>query len=856
MDRIRQRLAHIDRQLERGIGNYHGRVIATAPLLPCAAGLIAGIIGQNYLTPPVRPWLMLPAGLALAALICLLLKRKVFHNLPAAYVTAYLAMFCCICLGAVRLYSFNRPADDDVRNLVGPTRTLATVRGTIVTRPYINRRPDWDFHAFQFTDSPTSFYLDVVEVKAVDGWRKASGRIRVQVNEPVMDLNQGDFVRLYCWLDRFTGATNPGQFDIAEYTARKGVYISAFVPTRDAIEMLAPGGKGLLARLRNKAREIASAALADDIPVDSHQRGLVEALLLGCRANIDSETYLAFRRTGLLHFISLSGMHLGILIGVVWWLSKVIGLMKPARAAVCLIALGLFLLVVPPRDPTLRAAIIAAVYCLSFFFNKRPSHFNSLSLAAIILLLLRPTALFEAGWQLSFASVTGILLFCQRFHLFLYELLTSHSWLSDLVKTKPFNRVVSLLGSPFLEIFSTGLSGWILSAPVLLYHFHTINWLTSLWTALTFPFVALILTLGFFKILLSFLLPSAAALLALLLTFFAWIFILLVKLFAHLNISEILIGHPPARLIVLYYALVLFAGFSYFKRPAPKRIICTILTAAILLSLGTLKWQRTHRPNLIITALDVGHGQAVLAQLPGTANILFDAGSLNSPDVGSRIILPFLQYRGTNRIDTIFISHNDIDHINAIPELAEECSVGRIFANEAFFASLSDDRPSEFLAESLSEDGFEIEQLPENPSLKSPATVNILWPSPEAAANTALSDNDKSTVSLIRFGQSTILICSDIEQAAQRWLLNLHPQLKADVVIAPHHGSVRTLDRHFLDTLGSQIVICSCGRTDLEKHRVIQPTTKRKILYTPADGTVTVSLDSKGRIETAAFTPK
>ena len=129
----------------------------------------------------------------------------------------------------------------------------------------------------------------------------------------------------------------------------------------------------------------------------------------------------AFRKTGLLHFVCLSGMNFGILVGMIWWLCKTAGLMKRARAAVCIIAAAMFVLVVPSNPPAFRAAIMCLVFCSSFFFRRQSNPFNSLALAAVILLMIRPTELFEVSWQLSFAAVLGILLFTGRIQFFLYE---------------------------------------------------------------------------------------------------------------------------------------------------------------------------------------------------------------------------------------------------------------------------------------------------------------------------------------------------------------------------------------------------------------------------------------------------
>jgi len=677
----------------------------------------------------------------------------------------------------------------------------------------------------------------------------------------VLDLKDGDYIQAYCRLDRFSPPTNPGQFDVAKYLARKNVFIAASVKSRDGIEILRfaqnDGWSGIFTKLKSRLRQSAAQALLGNVSPEEPSRGLLEALLLGYRGNIDSATYRAFRKTGLLHFISLSGMHLGILVGIIWWLCKTAGLMKPARAVICIVAISIFLLIVPPRAPTLRAAIICCVFCVSFFFHRYSNPINTLSLAAIILLLIRPTQLFEAGWQLSFGTVLGILFFANRMHFFLYEKVTSLPWRRERQEKKPFLRIFSKLGPYVLRLFSIGLAAWLGGAGILLYHFYTITPLASIWTVLVFPLVSTILVLGFLKIILFFLLPTLSAFFGIIVTLLSSSLIWIVKLIAHLDISEILIGQVPLALVILYYCIIVFAGFVYFRRPLIKKVIFTAMFLAMVVFLGAAKWQRTHRDNLVITCLDVGHGQAIFAQLPGKANVLFDAGSLYKSDIGGRIIAPFLDYIGTNKIDAIIISHSDIDHINGIPRIAEHCEVGGLYANDAFFDKADGWGTAKFLNDCLTEKGLKIKRLDKDLNLSSSANIKILWPNEQIAKNEDLSDNDKSLVSLIEFAGTEILLCSDIEKFAQRELLRLYPDLKADVVVVPHHGSVNTLEDNFLEKLDADILIYSCGRTQYERQQqmIKGKTSANKSFYTPKHGAVVVCINSDGVTETTTFVP-
>jgi len=889
MDDIKRKLALIDKQLSGGFFNSYKRIITTSPLVFAAVGLILGILIQNKLLASQLFWFVLLIASAVTAILLFITQRKGKIDSYAPVLLSVCTLIGFACLGAIRLSSFHQPKPDDICNFVSideeltmdytdkvkndklksvksvakkiDMRKLATIRGLLVTDPYINRNENWKFARFKFTDPDTSFYLKISELKTVDGWANVDGTIRVQVAEPILDLKAGDYIQAYCWLDRFKPSTNPGQFDTAKYLARKNVFIAASIKSRDGIELLKDRPASIFKKIKSIFRNKATQALLGGPFPEDQSEGLLQALLLGYRRNVDSATYEAFRRTGLLHFISLSGMHLGILVGIIWWLCKTIGLAKRSRAVVCIIAIGVFLVIVPPRAPTLRAAIIAWVFCLSFFFRRRPNSINTLSLAAIILLLIRPTDLFEAGWQLSFSSVLGLVLFCHRIHFFLYEKITGLSWYKKAPKTRPFFRIASRPGPYLLRLFSTGITAWLGGAGILLYHFYTINLLTSVWTVIVFPLVAGILTIGYLKMVLSFLLPTVASILGIFVTGLADLLIRIVKLIAYLDFSQILIGHVPLALIILYYGFILFAGFIYFRRPLLKKTICTVLFVAIIFSLGVIKWQRIHHDNLVITCLDVSHGQAILARLPGRANVLFDAGSLHKSDIGRRTVAPFLDYAGINKIDAVIVSHNDIDHINGVPEIVEHCEIGAVFANDAFFSKTDSWGTAKFLNDRLFEQGHEIKSLGENLNLQSPADIKILWPTKQFSQDYELSDNDKSMVCLIEFADKKILLCSDIEKFAQGELLRLYPDLKADVVVVPHHGSAKTAEPNFLESLDADIFICSCGRNQYEKQQVnselVEPVIENKdnsrVFYTARDGAITIRVEKDGTITTDVF---
>jgi competence protein ComEC len=857
MDDIQEKLELIDKQLTGGLADSHKQIISTAPLLFVAVGLIAGILIQDAFGLAIWVWLVL-VGFCAAATIILYVVYHIWYvekekQLP--HILAYTALVCFVCLGAIRLSSFKQPGGNDIRNLVAEERKLATIRGSVITEPYTNENRSWEFVKFTHTDPTSSFYLKLGEVETVDGWAKVNGTVRVQVDERVLDLKTGDYIQAYCWLDRFEKATNLGQFDVAKYLARKNVFVAASVDSQDAIEVLQGGSADSFVKIKRKAREIAVQSLLGSPYPQGESEDLLLALVLGYRTEMDIATYEAFRKTGLLHFVCLSGMNFGIFVGMIWWLCKAAGLAKRAQAVVCIIAAAMFVLVVPSNPPAFRAAIICLVFCSSFFFRRQSNPYNSLALAAVILLMIKPTELFEVSWQLSFAAVLGILLLAKRISSYIFEKVAALFEDPMTGKLPSYFRIVFSLISSIIAVFAVSLAAWLASAGILLYNFYTIQPLTSIWTVAASPFIAVISFLGYLKLLVGLVLPSAASILDIIIKPLSEGLIWLVKHIAQIDVSQVLIGHVSVWLVIFYYCVILFIAFIHFKRPFVKKVISVLMVLAIIIFLGITKWQRTHRDELIMTCLDVGHGQAILAQLPGKGNILFDAGSLHKSDIGRRIVAPFLDYSGINRIDSIIISHNDVDHINGIPEIVEHCKVEHVYANGAFFDGINQWGPTKFLNDWLIEKGFEKdlkrERLERGLNLNGPASIKILWPS-EQALQEQLSDNDESLVSLIQFGDVKILLCSDIEKFAQVELLRLYPDLKADVVVVPHHGSSKTAEQHFLENLNAGILICSCGQRDYERQRTTRAENKAKSFYTARDGTVTICIKKDGTIKLAS----
>ena len=209
MDPIRRQLRLLDAQLaERG--PLAEQIFARSPLALLAVGFITGIIIQHFLEFTIG-WPLAILGLCTITIAVFLFLQ----NHPARlHVIACAAGVAFACLGAIRLTSFNQPAENDIRNLVGAERTLATIRGHVITEPRLEDRDSWKFGRYLWSEPGTSFYLKPKEAETRSGWAPVTGKVRVQVAEPATDIKVGDYIQAYCWLDGFGEPLNPGQFNL------------------------------------------------------------------------------------------------------------------------------------------------------------------------------------------------------------------------------------------------------------------------------------------------------------------------------------------------------------------------------------------------------------------------------------------------------------------------------------------------------------------------------------------------------------------------------------------------------------------------------------------------------------------
>lgn len=842
IDPIAERLGRLDEQLAVPTPLID-TILLYCPAVPAAVGFILGISIQHLFA---LCWYW-PAAIACISFVLSFLLNHLdsVHRRAFCFTLLSTLMFCC--LGMFRLAYFELPYRNDARGLLRPEPYPATLRGVIISDIFKENRKSWVYGGYQFAEPSRSFYLDLQAYQTQTGsWANARGTIRVQIAQPASHIQPMDSIEFYCVVNGFKGPANPGQFDFQRYMHNRGVYLNAIIETSNGITIIGRPAGISFRKIILWLQKFSWNALLEEMPDQSDQRSaMATALLLGFQQNIDSVVNEAFIRTGLTHVISLSGMHLAIIGGMVWWLAKLAGLSKRWRAIMIFIVITLYAIIIPPRAPTLRSVVICWVLCAAMIFRRNPHPVNSLSIAAIILLFFRPTDLFYPDWQLSYGTIFGILLlyrpilrWMQHYTLEKIQNLTKGNWLK---------QGCYFVAQIIVEVFAAGFAAWAGGAGILLWHFGSIVPLCPLWTALVSPIVPVILYLGFFKILLAGLFPTFAAVLGWIVLQCSALFIWAVQQFAEWDFTSLRFGPVPGWLTFAYYALI---GFWLIKRHLPKWCKLLPIGLSFLLIVGFYTHHTAQKDQLTLTCLSVGHGQAVVLSSPEGKTYLFDGGSITNKDPGIRTIMPYLKYRGIQTLEAVFISHGDLDHYNALPEVAKAGLIQAVYANAGFLEKARKGDTPCLLSKTLQQQQIPLKSIDAFAPADKPVRIRTLWPV-ESGTVLPLSENEGSEVFLIEYAGRTILLCGDIELYAQQQIIKQNPDLKADIMILPHHGSTTNLSEDFVRKVTGNIVIASCSQNRIAN--AYKPNGVQQIFYTGRDGAVEVKIKADGTISAVGF---
>ncbi len=789
-------------------------------MVAVALALSCGIAIGRYTQLPTGLWAFAHLAALLAAIATF--RKPHLHIITAALVAA--AIFAAGALH-VRLCYFHIP-NDHIVSYSAPSPIFSTIRGKIATAPRT-------FDAgggveFGYRRGPrTTMLVEARSIRTGETWSKTSGLVSVTVKEPAEALAVGQRVELVGRLGRFSSPNNPGQDDRAQRARSKHCMVNFTIESADGAKIISPksspGPTTILWRLRASLRQHL-AGLGDET-----SQSLLSAMLVGERSPALRDLNQAMVNAGVAHFLSISGLHLGVFLGFVFLICRLISLSPRKSAVIVLVVLGFYILMAEPRAPLLRSALMGASLCVAIIAGRRHSALNALSAAAVVLLVIDPLQLLNAGFQLSFVIVAALLLVCRDVEYLLFGRWKRRRGLMVFRGDQRVRRWIwHTAGNYLTGSVAMAITAYLAAAPLVALHFGIFTPYAALLSLLLFPFVLAVLIPGYLAMALAGVLPNLSHAIGNIAAGSADILAAVVQSLDVLPwMSFELRPLPWIAAGLCYLTMIVIIMRRRFRRVKIWIAVCLLAAA------GTCGWSQLPAAapaQAELHILAVGAGQCAVLRTPGGKVVLIDAGTQSGYDAFDRVLQPFLR---TNRLpapSAAFISHANTDHFNALAAMLKRDGIDTVYLNEYFGKDRNGEPPPRSEAQFMnllkaraasivrlsSGDGRKI-------SLDSRTEVEVIWP---PANRNDLSANERSLVLKITCDGRSILIPGDADEIAQAHLAKMGDIVKADVLILPHHGSWRNTLEEFVTAVDPEIVLVS-GVRDPAARKTLPPAARK-----------------------------
>lgn len=808
------------------------------PAVPFTILLILGIAPADFL--PARPLIWL-ASAAVFVLLSILIRRV----LPVAAAIVFVG------LSAAQIERFQFPSTA-ISNYATDSERFAQFEVRIDQPPrLLSPSPD----ELRLLPPKQTAVASVVAVKTTQAWQPATGKIAVTLEEPNVALRAGQTVRLTGMLERPRGPMNPGEFDYAAWCRRQRILATMRIGHADGVEILGDAGLHPILWLRQKTRDLL--AMGFDLR-DSYNHALLRAFVLG-----DSDPQLRdlddkFVRTGMIHYLVVSGLHVAIVGELALLLCRLLRRSPRTSALIALAVVLLYATVADPTWPGWRSIILCAAVTAGLLFRRAVDPLQNLALGVAAVLLIHPADLTEGGFQVSCAAVLGFILFAAAAEKQFWTWWNGPDLPARNVSPSAASVILRATVRWIVVILIGGCVAWAMCLPLIAYHFNQLNSWSVPAGVVLLPLTIVALVAGVAKILLTLLWPSGAHFWAVIASGPVGLLHRSIDLLDRLPGASMTIAPPPVWLIVGYYALIVLffvpiRGVAVrWTARAASVLACGIFFLAPNLAGGASSFSAGAPRSLHITLLSVGAGQtAIIEPSPGHA-VFIDDGSDTISDVGHALVLPYLRFEDYRRVDKIILSHGDFDHISATEEIFRAYNEPAVYTSPHFARHAEGNIPAESLLRLLEKSGRPptIIAQGDHVDLGGGATVDVLWP----PVNCDMNSNNCGLVLKLKFAGKTVLFPADIQEPPERALL-LHPQLlRADVLIAPHHGSAETTTGEFIRAVHPRFILASNAEKLTHKQRLFDILAQNDPLYrTSRYGAIDLTIDASGRISIHTF---
>lgn len=796
-----------------------------------------------------------------------------------------------ICFGAgwYALRATDLPANSIARIVTERPRLMAFEALILTTPDFSDERRG---RLGRFMPASPSSRFDAAALRMFDefdGATEASGTLQVRIDGDARSFRAGQMVRLTGNARAVPSPSNPGESDRGPWARSRGVAAWLDIDSPGAIVAVASVDQGFTTRLRGAwaasraaAQERARRWLDADgeaHTADSRRSlALLRALLIGQEDQELQPLRDAFQRLGITHILAISGLNLALLAWAVVSVLRWIGDRPRLEAMIATLVICVYLMVIPAEAPVLRAAVMVLALLIGEAAGRRYDRITMLAWAAIIVLIMHPVDLFNAGFQLSFGVVWALLV------------------LAPVVRSRLFGErpppdthgLIRWCFEGFKDAASSSLCAWAIASPVIAYHMGVFSPLGAIATVLLLPLVSVLMVMGYLSLLAATIVPAlgpaAVWLLELLAGMLAWAVLKLdAAPWATVYVPSVSLAWTVCATAIIAWWMADWSRvhgwcIAVARRARPPRLapgekprpsplvqprwlrvsrIAASLAAAMWLASGFIRDPLPRDVAVRLDTLDVGDGACHLLRVRrgdgGTDAALFDCGSLRLT-IGERMIPSAIRALGVRRVATVILSHPNIDHYAGLLDVIGPLGVRRIIVGEAFTRAAEHDGPARFTLEEARRLGVEVRTVAAGDML---GFARILSPPPGARYR---QDNDNSLVLEAHPSHDAskpgIVLCGDASREALADLMRSHPDLRARILEAPHHGSYNDVAEAFIDAVAPEVVVQSTGQRRLDETRWDEARAGRDWRITARDGAISTTISRSGGLGVRAWKQK
>ena len=772
-----------------------------------------------------------PVWLAGGTLLLLLVWRIRPATLPILLAVA--------CAGMLHYrQAVTNSAQNHIANLLECRDQNAALRGVIVSAP-------------DFRDDRCSFKLELTALNRGGDWEPAIGRVFMFSHQPVV-FRYGDEIECAAILRVPSLASNPGMFDWRQWLVHQNIQFTGTIRRNDDCRVLASGrGRPVTAlalRLRDKFETALRAGLENEPAV----AGALAAIVIGERAEISPDIYADFQRTGVFHVFAINGLHVGLVTMVVVMLLRLLRVPCRWTAVPAIPLLVLYVFATGAHPGAVRALVMVSVWLIGGMLVRPVDLLSDVATAAIVILVWSPVELFDGGFVLSFAVVTALATLTDKPATWKWMLTPNPTdeehWWNAWLRPDPliprelvpgWRLTLTRVVTWFVLLAGGSLVAWLGLVPLMAVYFHLFTPISIVANLLVIPLLGCVIALGLASVVAHAVCPWLA-----LIFNNANFFVLSVMLHGVEWLSRWPWGHwfvqaPPVWLTVSYYAVLLV----WMGRHIPCRLKLWITGGAV--ALATVILMAQHEEAVEITVLDLRDGMAVFVNLPGERHdFLVDGGGTWS---GEHVVVPFLRSQGVNRLEALVLTRNSKAHAAGLMAVAQAMPVKCLLHNGTYALSKYF---GEWLA-TIRRHHFDVGTLCADNDWR--VTGNFRWRvlHPPMAFSGGRRSDDNSVVLLFEYGQTRVLLTSDIGQSVEHFLVTGKTDIRAQILVKGRHSTEPTGSDEFIDAVQPAAVV-QVVNSD-QSSRYLEPALRdrlrqRQIPFYRTDetGAVTIRLNTTG----------